>query len=330
MKLQLRRLLVLTFAIVALIGIRTAGFGASPPTQSDAPSNVTIAYQPGIGYANLIVMKEQGTLEKEFPKTHFDWKVLSSGSAIRDGIIAGQIQIGAGGIAPFLIGWDKGVGYRLIGSLNEMNLQLVTRDPKVHSLKDITPNMKIGLPAPDSIQAIALEKGAQMQLGNAHALDSAMVAIAHPLGLQALSTGQLALHLSAPPFQFEEVKNGGHVVFKSYDAFGTSTFNSVFTTDRFANDSPKFVAAFYRALLNATQFVKAHPKETADLLAKDSEGRESAANFQRWITHPDVVYTTVPHGMLSYARFMQSIGLLSKVPASMRDIELSTLGGVGD
>ena len=321
-----------SIALVAAVAFMALVMGPQPSLAgaTDAPPTVTIAYQPGISYASLIVMKAQGTLEKAYPNTKFDWKVLANGAAIRDGIIAGQIQIGAGGIGPFLIGWDRGVGYKLIASLNLMDLWLVAKDPKIKTLKDFTPDMKIGMPSPDAIQGIVLRKGAQDQLGNAHALDGNILAIEHPLGVQALLNGQIAGHLSSPPFQYQEVAAGGHVILRSWDVFGRSTFNSVFSTDKFYNDYPGFVNTFYKKLIDATYYVKSNPKATAQILAKDSGNAVPAADFQKWISRPDTIFVTTPHGFMKYATFMKSIGMISKVPASMHDIELPTLGNAGD
>jgi len=207
-------------SLLAALALLAPGTPARTSPTSDAPPNVTIAYQPGISYTTLIVMKQRGTLEKQFPGTKFDWRMLSNGATIRDGFLAGQIQIGAGGSTPFLIGWDRGVGYRLIAAMNEMNLWLMSKDPKIKSVKDLTANSKVGVPGPDAIQAVALRKAAQDQLGNAHALDTTFVAIQHPLGLQSLEGGQLDAHFTSPPFQQEEQDRGAHVVYKSYAAFG--------------------------------------------------------------------------------------------------------------
>src|ERR1700694_1048677 len=117
-----RRTFLSIVAALAITGLATGPV----PAAGDAPSTVTIAYQPGIGYSTLIIIKQLGTLEKRFPGTKFDWRVLTNGDAIRDGIIAGQISIGAGGNGPFLIGWDRGGGYKLSATITVMNLQLVT------------------------------------------------------------------------------------------------------------------------------------------------------------------------------------------------------------
>lgn len=98
---------------------------------AQAPKKVTIADQAGLGYSSLVIIKQQKTLEKQFPNTAFEWKVLASGSAIRDGILANQIQVGAMGIAPFLVGWDRGVGWKLLSGLNQQDLWLVTKDPNI-------------------------------------------------------------------------------------------------------------------------------------------------------------------------------------------------------
>jgi len=295
----------------------------------EAPSRVVIAYQPGIGYTNLIVVKYQRLLEKRFPNTTFEWRILASGAAIRDGMIAGQIQVGAGGIGPFLVGWDRGVGWKLLTSLNRMDLWLVTLNPAIRSLKDFRPGMKIGLPAPDSIQAVVLRKGAQIHLRNPRALDANMVAVAHPDGVRLLQAGQLAAHLSAPPFQFQEVEMGGRIILGSFELFGEHTFNSVFVMESFYNQYPRFAQFLYEAIQEATQFINANPREVARILSEEDGGRVPPETYLKWLTVPGVKFQTVPSGFLRFAAFMREIGLISKVPRSIEDLVLPTLAGKG-
>jgi NitT/TauT family transport system substrate-binding protein len=258
--------------------------------------------------------------------------VLTNGDAIRDGIIAGQIQIGAGGNGPFLIGWDRGVGYKLIAPMNVMNLWMVARadEPNIKSLKDIPPNAKIGMPSPDAVQAISLRKAAEDQFGDPHKFDNNIVAIQHPLGVQAMAAKQLELHMSSPPFQQQEVEAGGHVVFRSFVAFGRSTFNSVYTTEIFAKQYPTFVRYLYAQLHDATSMLKSNPDQAAELLSRDTDGKTSAAKFKGWITARDVSWDMTPHAFLRTAAFMKEIGMLNKVPANIRELELPMLKGAGD
>lgn len=323
-----RRILLAVAAalIVTALGVRAT------PAAPEAPPTVTIAYQPGIGYSTLIIMKQLGVLEKRFPGTKFDWRVLTNGDAIRDGIIAGQIQIGAGGNGPFLIGWDRGVGYKLIAPMNVMNLWMVARadEPNIKTLKDIPPNAKIGMPSPDAVQAIALRKAAQETFGDPHKFDNNIVAVQHPLGVQALAAHQLDLHMSAPPFQQQEIEAGGHVVFRSFVSFGRSTFNSVYTTENFAKQYPVLVKTIYDEMRNATTMLQREPDRAAELLSKDTDGKTPVARFKGWITGADVSWDMTPHAFLRTAAFMKEIGMMNKVPANIREIELPLLKGAGD
>lgn len=298
--------------------------------QSAAPNKVTIAYQPGLGYSTLVIIRQQKILEKQFPNTTFEWKVLASGSAIRDGIIANQIQVGAMGIAPFLLGWDRGVGWKLLSGLNHQDLWLVVKDPNIKSLKDFKPGQKIGVPAPDSIQAVTLRKGAQKELGNPQALDSNLLAIAHPLGLQALESGQIAAHLPAPPFQFQEVEKGGRVILKSSELFGgLPSAGSLVVTEKFYNQYPEFNQALYKAVEDATKLLGEKPDAAAKILAADSEGKTTPEQVKKSLTHDAVEFSTVPQGFLAYAAFMKETNIISKQPQSIDQLVFPTLKGKG-
>lgn len=323
-----RSILALALIVASLVApLRVSGAASG----GDAPSEITIAYQAGLSYSNLIVMRDRRLLETRYPTTKIDWLILSSTAAVRDGFIANQIQIGAGSIPPFLTGWDRGVGWKVLASLNQMSVWLVAKDKNLRTLKDFNPDIRVGMPSLDSVQSLTLRKAAGDQLGNPHALDTNIVSIDHPTGMQALSVGQLAAHLSAPPFQYQEVAAGGHVILKSFDVFGPHTFNSVYVNEKFANEHPQFTKAFYDDLLRATQYIKQHPREASQILSKDTQGKVSARDFQGWIERKDVIFSTTPHGFLAMASFMKSIGGRTKIPSSMRDIEyLPTLGGVGD
>ncbi|MBN3898095.1 MAG: ABC transporter substrate-binding protein [Nostoc sp. NOS(2021)] len=312
---------LLTFVFVAC--------ASGNQTASQAPEKVTIAYQPGINYANLLIVKQQQILEKKFTKTQFEWKELSNGGAIRDGIIANQIQVGAGGPGSFLVGWDKGVGWRILASLNYSEFWLITKNPNIKSLKDFKPGMKIGLPSLDGVQAIVLRKVAQKDLGNPAALDQNLQVIAHPLGLQSLLTGQIDAHFTTPPFQFQEVEKGGRVIIKSSDIFGKTSIASVFTTEKFYNQYPEFGKALYTAIANATKLVNEKPDEAAKILSEIDSGKISQEQYKKWLTNKAVAYGIEPRAFLKCGAFMHEIGMLNKQPKSIDELILPPLKGAG-
>lgn len=323
----------LAFCIGSMLLLVACGGGpAASPSPSGpikAPANLTIAYQPGIGYAQLLIMRQEKWIETDFPGSTVTWRVLTSGDVIRDQIIAGQLQIGAGGTGPFLVGWAKGVGYKLVSGMNEMDLWLNAKDPSINSLKDFKPGMKIAMPALDAIQAVALKKGAEKELGDPKKLDSNLVSMAHPDGLQNLLSGQIAGHFTSPPFQFQEVERGAHTVYHSKDAFGTTTFNSVFTTTKFYDDYPAFGQKFYDYLKKATDMINKDPDTAARLIAAADNHPDQTALYKGWVTRDGIAYTLKPSGFLVQAEFMKQLGLIQKTPSSIKEIELPPLQPLG-
>jgi NitT/TauT family transport system substrate-binding protein len=325
------RTALLAIAVLVAGACGGAGGGAStaPSGGAKAPDSLVIAYQPGIGYAPLLIMKQQRWIEADYPNMKVEYRLLSNGDAIRDGIIAGQIQIGSGGVGPFLVGWSKGVDYQLIASMDKMDLWLNARDPSLTSLKDVKPGMKIASPAIDSIQAIALRRLAERDLGDAHKLDSNLVAMSHPDGVQNLQTGSIAAHFTSPPYQFQEVDKGAHTIAKSYDAFGPTTFNSVFTSRKFYDQYPQFTEKFYGYLQKADDLIKKDPKQAATLVATADGKPEMADQYRDWMTRPNVEYSTTPAGFTKYAEFMKKIDFIPRTPKSIKDLELPFLQKAG-
>ena len=282
-------------------------------TCSDKPaSKVVIAYQPGLGYAPLRVAKQQKAIEHKLPNVKVQWRELNSGAAIRDGMVSGDIQVGSGGIGPFLVGVDSGINEKVAVSLNNMSLWLMAKKPEIKTLKDLKGAGKIAMPGPDSIQAVVLKKAAQEKLGDAKALDSQIVAMGHPDGVQALIGGQLAAHLTSPPFQQQEEAKGAHKIITSYEVFGEHTFNSVFTKTDFAACNPKFMTALVGAVQSANKLLTDSPTKASGLLSQ--EMGISPDQVKKQITANEVKFTSTPKGFGTFAKFMNEIGLIKEVP----------------
>lgn len=325
----MRRLLT---ALALAAALAATGCGAKDPTGGGAVKGklkeLVIAYQPGIGYAPLLIVKQQKSLEKALPGVKIVWKQLDSGAAIRDGMLSGDIQVGSGGLGPFLIGWDKGIDWKVLSSMEDMDLWLMVKDPKYKSLKDFEGSGdKIATPAPDSIQAVVLDKLADQQLGDPHALTRNVVALGHPDGVQALLSGQLAAHLTSPPFQYQEEAKGARKIGSSYQALGgPSTFNSIYLRNGFYESQPKAVDTLYAKVADAVKMLNDDPGQAAKLLAEES-GKNTAEEFKGYITHTGVKYTTTPHGFTRTADYMKEIGLIDKAPKDFQEITFANLHG---
>jgi|SRR5581483_6919061 len=309
------RILLVLVASAALLLAAATAHSAAPA----APSRVTIGYQPGIGYAPLVVLKMQRTLEKQFPGTSFSWKVLSSGAAITNGVISGDIQIGAGGTGPLLVGWAQGVDWKMIAGLDWGDLWLMAKDPAIKTVADLK-GKRIAMPGPTSIQGVVLRKMAQVKLGDAHALDSGIVSMDHPTAMQALLSGQIDAHLTSPPYQLQEKLHGAHVVARSDQYFGASSFLSAWETAKFYAQYPAFSATFYADVANAIKLINGNPLKVARLLQEDSDGTPTWRQYKQWLAHSGLTFTTRPLGLMRYATFMNKVGMIGKVPASWKTL----------
>ena len=156
-----------------------------------------IVKQPGLGYLQLIVMREQKTLEKRLPGVEIEWRQLTSGPVIRDAMLAGQMDVGSGGVGPFVQAIDKGLDWKALGALNEMPLYLNCARADIKTLKDVKPGDRIAMPAIGSMQHVVLQMQAEKDLGDPKKLNQQVVAMAHPDATAAiLSKREITCHLS--------------------------------------------------------------------------------------------------------------------------------------
>jgi NitT/TauT family transport system substrate-binding protein len=308
--------------LAAFAAAALAGPKAGPP------SSITIAYQPGLGYAPLILMKQQRVIEKKYPGTKVDWKVLASGTPITNGVISGDVQIGAVGTGPMLVGWARGVDWKIIAPLNLGDLWLMAKDPNIKTVADLK-GKRVATPTNTSIQAVVLRKMAQVKLGDPKALDSTLLAMDHPDGMQALLSGQIDAHFTSPPFQFQEKVRGAHIVGKSYNYFGAHTFLVTVMQQRFYDDHADFAKFFYDQVVAMQNLIKKDPDKVAHILQDDAGGTPTWRQFKQWLVAKDpglkvpaLTWTTRPLGLMRTASFMSKTGQLggSKLPASWKDL----------
>lgn len=322
----MRSRLTMLVAALALLVLAVSTAGSLASQKADAPDHLTIAYQPGIGYAPLILMKQQKLIEKKYPNTKVDWKVLAAGAAITNGVISGDIEIGAMGTGPFLTGWARGVNWKILAPLNTGDLWLMAKDPNIKTLADLK-GKRIATPANTSIQAVMLRKMAQAKLGDARALDNGLVAMDHPDALTALMNGQIDAHLTSAPFQFQEKVRGAHIVARSYQYFGAHTFLVTAAQQKFYDQYTPFAKWFYAQIVALQKQITKSPDRVAHVLQDDAGGAPTWRQFKQWLVakEPDkktqaLVFTPRPLGLQRTASFMVKTNQLSKMPGSWKDL----------
>lgn len=202
--------LLMIVLCVALLALGLASCGSSNSGGGET-KKITIAYQGGIGYAPVHVMEVEQLIEKNYDgDIEVEYTMLDSGAAINEGIIGGTISIGCMGVAPAISGVSADVPYKVISNLCSQSHGLMSNDPSIKTLKDIEREDKIALVNTGSIQHILLAMAADETLGDAHALDNNIQAMAHAEGMAALESGTVALHLTSSPFIYQERENDAY------------------------------------------------------------------------------------------------------------------------
>ena len=151
-----------------------------------------------------------------------------------------------------------------------MPLYLVSVNPKVKSIADLSDADRIALPAiKTSIQALTLQMAAEKAFGagQQYKLDALTVSMGHP-DAQAAMLGEksgINAHFGSAPFMYQELNDPrAHKIFDSYEVMGgPHTFNVVWATTKFHDENPKLVHAFIAALSDAEKILRDEPARAA-------------------------------------------------------------------
>jgi NitT/TauT family transport system substrate-binding protein len=318
------------FATIALAACSLSVLAAARAEMSE----IHVSRQYGISYLPLMIMEDQKLIEKhakaEGLDVKVDWSKFASGAVMNDALLSGNLQFASGGVAPFTTLWAKTRGnldVKGVSAINSMPLYLVTNNPNVKTIKDVTVKDKIAQPAVKvSIQAVTLQMAAEKAFGagQQNKLDHLTVSMSHPDAETALLSGgsEITAHLGSPPFQYQELEHKGmHRVLNSYDVLGgPATFNVVWTTTKFHNENPKIYKAFVAALDDATAQINHDRKKAAETYLRISKDKDSLEDILKMLNDPEIKYTTTPNNTMKYVDFMHKIGSIKVKPGSWKDM----------
>ncbi|WP_421955432.1 aliphatic sulfonate ABC transporter substrate-binding protein [Polaromonas sp.] len=94
-----RRFLQVVATTAALWGLGLAGAQAQAPAKAEkAPEQLRIGYQKSA--VNLVILKQQGALEKRFPGTKVTWAEFPAGPQLLEALSVGSLEFGLTGDSP--------------------------------------------------------------------------------------------------------------------------------------------------------------------------------------------------------------------------------------
>ncbi|MEX5630493.1 ABC transporter substrate-binding protein [Pseudomonas marginalis] len=303
----------------------------SPGAQAEG--KISIAQQFGIGYLILDVVRDQHLIEKHGKAQGLDiqveWNSISGATAMNESLLAGALDVVSAGVPPMLTLWDRTRGkqnVKAIASLGSMPNYLLTNNPNVKTLKDFSEKDRIAVPAAGvGFQSRTLQIETARQFGDAHykKFDDISISLAHPDATAALIAGgsEINAHFSSPPFQYQELlSHNVHKVLSSYDILGgPATFNVLYTTQKFHDENPKTYQAFYAALAEAEQIIKADKPAAAKAYIRVEQSKLPLDLVEKIVQDPEIDFTIVPQRTYIYAEKLQELGVLKNKAASWKD-----------
>ncbi|KAF1011044.1 MAG: hypothetical protein GAK32_01086 [Pseudomonas fluorescens] len=300
---------------------------------AQAEGKISIAQQFGIGYLILDVVRDQHLIEKHGKEQgldiQVDWNSISGATAMNESLLAGALDVVSAGVPPMLTLWDRTKGkqnVKAIASLGSMPNYLLTNNPDVKTLKDFSEKDRIAVPAAGvGFQSRTLQIETARQFGNDQyrKFDDISISLAHPDATAALIAGgsEINAHFSSPPFQYQELQDPKvHKVLSSYDILGgQATFNVLYTTQKFHDENPKTYKAFYDALVEAEQIIKADKPAAARAYIRVEQSKLPLDLVQKIVQDPEIDFTVVPQRTYIYAEKLQELGVLKNKAANWKD-----------
>lgn len=304
------------------------------PLTAHAEGKISIAQQFGIGYLVLHVVKDRQLIEKHakaqgLEDIEVEWRTISGATAMNEALLAGAIDVVSAGVPPMLTVWDRTHGrqnVKAVASLGSLPNYLLSNRAEVKTLQDLSERDRIAVPAAGvGFQSRTLQIETAKLYGNAgfQRFDRISVSLPHPDATVALTKGgsEITAHFSSPPFQYQALESPNvHKLISSYDILGgQATFNVLYATEKFHDANPKTYKAFYDALVEASQIIKADKAAAAETYIKVENSKLPLAFVKKIIEDPENDFTVSPQRTFIYAEKLHELGVLKNKASSWKD-----------
>lgn len=306
----------------------------APPSQAET-GEVRIAQQFGLAYMPLHAVIDQKLIEKHARAAGLgDIKVtlaqFSSGAAVNDALLSGNVDLSMGGVTVLATIWDKTRGrgnVRGMMAISDSPIYFNTSDPRIRTIRDFTDSDRIAVTAVKvTHHAVLLQMAAAREFGwdNRFKLDPLTVSMAHPDAMTAMLAPrhEVRTHAATIPFLNLELADPRvRTVLNSYEVSGgRHTLIVAFNTEKWKRDNPKTYAAVAAALTEGMAMVNRDKRAAAELYRRVEKTRLSQEEIEAILRDENLVYfSPAPSRFMLFAEFMHKNGTLSTLPPSWKD-----------
>jgi NitT/TauT family transport system substrate-binding protein len=304
---------------------------AAPPATAEVPE-IRISKQYGLPYLSMAVVEHNQLIEKHakaagLGDVKVTWATIGSGGSSVDSLLAGNLDFVTSGISNMLLVWSRTGGQvKALAATSAVPLIMVTRNPNVKTIADLTEKDKIAVPTVKvSMQSTILGIAAEKMFGEAARgkYDPWTVAMSHPDATIYFLSGQgeLTTHFSAPPYQYQALKAPGvREILNSTEVMGgPATITVLFGTTKFHDANPKTIAAMNAALAESMDFINKDKRAAAEIYLKLSKEKLTVDELVEMMGKPGFAFTLAPNGTMKYAEQMFKTGVIKTKPETWKD-----------
>jgi NitT/TauT family transport system substrate-binding protein len=312
----------------SLLALASVAIAAPAAAETDT---VTLGRQPGLPHFVMMVMQHEHLVEKHLAalglaNTKVDWVVLNGG-AQTDALLSGRLDFASFGVTNLATLWSASGGQvKAIAAEDALPNDLVTNDPHVKTIQDLTAADRIAVPTVGvSPQSIMLRMASKQAFGDPTRFNTLEVAMTPADAAVALlsGSGTVNTHFSVPPFQEQELADPHvHTIITNYQILGgPATVVVIAATASFYNANPQTVQAVLAAEDDAIALIHNDPAQAAQIyLAESNDKKTPAAAIVKILQDPQVNYSRTPQNISKFVDFMFQSGLIKRDPASWSDL----------
>ncbi len=290
-----------------------------------------------MAFLPVMVMEHEKLIEKHAKELNVEglkpsFTVFTGPSAQIDALLSGTIDIISTGSTGLITLWARTKGSSLevkgLSALSSMPMALNSRNPRVQSIQDFTESDRIAVPSIKvSFNATLLQMAAAKLWGDEDygRLDHLTVGLGEMDALATMLTPHREIDndFTTPPFIYiEQADKNIHPVITMKQILGENgTIATCSTTTRFYNAHPQLIVVYLAALKEAMDIIAAdRSRAVDDYVAATGDKTTSRELLMRAVNDPDADFTTVPHSMMRYAKFMFLTGTIKRTPDSISDL----------
>jgi len=327
------KLIIVAFIVVSLFGL----FLGQPQETYAAQKTVRVAQQYGLWCAINTIVVQKKLIEKYAPGCTVTETRFASGVDIRTALIAGRLEVGISGFAPFIKGWSKGAHTKTCDVMTAYKHDLLTYHTDIKDIHEFVKlsksktGFKIGAPAPGSSNHIALQWYLKNHGYDPKILDMFIIKMKHPISFQSLVSKQVDAHITSPPFSVLEKEKGMKCLATLWpNPDGWMPNAQVVVNTDWAKKNKVAYQAVVKAYNEAAAWASKNPKAAAKILAPTLKMsvEDTMKQFKTEALY-DVSRYNIEKQLLRYAAFMYEVGLIKKMPKKLSDFAMPELVKAG-